>query len=150
MNDENEKISITVADTRGSCTRIITDEYEVSDTCWPHLVEVFLEQLQGLGYKFFATPEEMVDVLEEYHQELMCAECGDCVDDEVVTHPDKSGKYPYTGSLVYDKDGGGKALVVVKFTAPKYGEVIYANSPDWRIGDVDSEWCEESFTKVSK
>ena len=156
MSDEMEKISITVADTRGSCTRIITDEYEVSDTCWPHLVEVFLEQLQGLGYGFVSTPEEMADVLEEYHQELVCAECGGCDEEKPISKdntrigdripnipPDPMKKYPYTG--VHKRDG---SYVLVEFTAPNTGKCIYSTAGS--TGEYSTNWAEEDFEKVSK
>lgn len=158
MSDEMEKISITVADTRGSCTRIITDEYEVSDTCWPHLVEVFLEQLQGLGYKFLATPEEMADVLAEYHQELVCAECGGC-DDEYASEdrtivgdrvpdipPDPINKYPYTG-MIKNKDG----ITIVEFTGHNIGKCVYTRGHEGNlVGQISDLWDETLFEKVSK
>jgi len=143
MSDEMEKISITVADTRGSCTRIITDEYEVSDTCWPHLVEVFLEQLQGLGYGFVSTPEEMADVLEEYHQELIRAKCEAC---EVEEPAVEEKKYPYYGET--HNAGGMGNFLVVKFTAPEEGEVVYSEGSCYKIGDIRSDWNEAGFNKV--
>ena len=143
MSDEMEKISITVADTRGSCTRIITDEYEVSDTCWPHLVEVFLEQLQGLGYGFVSTPEEMADVLEEYHQELICAECGGC-EEEAPTVEEK--KYPYTG-IIQNKDG----ITIVEFTSKNTGKCVYTTGHEGNfMGQTSDLWDETLFEKVSK
>lgn len=104
MNEENEKISITVADTRGSCTRIVTDEYEVSDTCWPHLVEVFLEQLQGLGYSFVSTPDKMAEVLNEFHdrcvhEKYACKEEAPVVEEKNTFIGGGIKEYPYTGDV---------------------------------------------------
>lgn len=142
MNEDVEKVSITVADTRGSTTRIVTDEAFAEDTAWPHLVEVFLEQLQGLGYKFFATPEEMVDVLEEFHQDLMCVECNGCDEEKAPVVEEK--KYPYIGMFT-NEPSAAKVL----FTAPQTGYVIESNG-SYQIGYFTEGWVESSFTKVSK
>ena len=140
MSDEMEKISITVADTRGSCTRIITDEYEVSDTCWPHLVEVFLEQLQGLGYAFVSTPEEMAGVLEEYHQELICAKCDGCDEEKPVV---EEKRYPYIARHKVDTSHK------IVFIAPRTGYTI-SSSEKRDINGFSQNWAEENFEKVSK
>jgi len=143
----DEKVTITVADTQGASTRIVTDESFAEDTCWPHLVEVFLEQLQGLGYKFFTTPEEMVDVLEKFHQDLMCAECSGC--EEVVevaknAAPVEEKKYPYLGAF-----SAKPSVVKVLFTEPQTGYVVESDG-SYHTGYFTAGWVESNFTKVSK
>lgn len=144
MNEEiDEVVTIAVMSNGDESIRTITNEYEQSDTCWPHLVEVFLEQLQGLGYKFFATPEEMVDVLEEYHQELICAECGGC-EEEAPTVEEK--KYPYTG-IIQNKDG----ITIVEFTSKNTGKCVYTTGHEGNfMGQTSDLWDETLFEKVSK
>jgi len=142
MNEENERVVITVVDKHGVSTRIVTDEAFAEDTAWPHLVEVFLEQLQGLGYKFFATPAEMVDVLEEFHQDLVCSECNGC-DEEKTSVEEK--KYPYTGVA---KDERG--TTVVRFVSPKTGTCIYKEGNDNFVDEYAENWAEDIFQKVSK
>lgn len=147
MSEEiDEVVTIAVMSNSDESIRTITNEYEQSDTCWPHLVEVFLEQLQGLGYKFSATPEEMVDVLEGYHQELMCAECEACDEEKPVV---EEKKYPYTGILEVPE-----GVTIVEFTAPSIGTVKYTTieSADYKdyIGKEYHLWAEEKFKKVSK
>ena len=149
MNEDiDEVVTIAVMSNGDESIRTITNEYEQSNTCWPHLVEVFLEQLQGLGYKFFATPEEMVDVLEEYHQDLMCAECSGCEEDDEgypVEVPKEERKYPYTGVA---KDERG--TTVVRFVSPKTGTCIYKEGNDNFVDEYAENWAEEIFQKVSK
>lgn len=160
MSDEiDEVVTIAVMSNGDESIRTITNEYEQSNTCWPHLVEVFLEQLQGLGYKFFATPEEMVDVLEEYHQELVCAECGGCdeekpiskdnthIGDRIPDFPrDPMKKYPYTG-MIKNKYG----ITIVEFTDHNIGKCVYTTGHEGNImGQVSSFWDETLFEKVSK
>ena len=146
MNEENEKVTIDITNGAGISTRTITDEWNATDTCWPHLVEVFLEQLQGLGYKFAATPEEMVDVLEDYHQELLCAECDDYKEEKPAV---EEKKYPYIGILEVPE-----GVTIVEFTAPSIGTVKYTSieSADYKdlIGREYASWAEEKFKKVSK
>lgn len=137
MSDEIEKVTIKIESNCGDSVRIVTDEYDVSNTCWPHLVEVFLEQLQGLGYKFVATPEEMVDVLEEFHQELMSAECGGCEEEKPVV---EENKYPYNASFTEN----GK-MFVVRFTEPNKGSVIMSSMSERPMGYYSFEWAEEDF-----
>ena len=143
MNEDVEKVTIAVMSNGDGSIRTVTNEYECTDTCWPHLVEVFLEQLQGLGYKFFATPEEMVDVLEDFHQDLLCAECNGCDEEDVPAVEEK--KYPYTGVA---KDERG--TTVVRFVSPKTGTCIYKEGNDNFVDEYAENWAEEIFQKVSK
>lgn len=141
MSEEiDEVVTIAVMSNGDESIRTITNEYEQSDTCWPHLVEVFLEQLQGLGYKFFATPEEMVGSLEEYHQELMCAECKGC-EEERPTVEEK--KYPYIARHKVDTSHK------IVFIAPRTGYTI-SSSEKRDINGFSQNWAEENFEKVSK
>lgn len=140
MNEDiDEVVTIAVMSNGDESIRTVTNEYECTDTCWPHLVEVFLEQLQGLGYKFFATPEEMVDVLEDFHQDLMCAECNGC-DEEDKGPVVEEKKYPYTGFV---KDH--KGLTVVQFMKPKTGKCLFTEGHDNTVGEVCDCWAEEDF-----
>lgn len=140
MSDEIEKVTIGITNGVGISTRTVTDEYDVANTCWPHLVEVFLEQLQGLGYKFYATPEEMVDVLEEFHQELVCAECGGCEEEKPVV---EEKKYPYIARHKVDTSHK------IVFIAPRTGYTI-SSSEKQDINGFSQNWAEENFEKVSK
>ena len=144
MNEEiDEVVTIAVMSNGDESIRTITNEHEQSDTCWPHLVEVFLEQLQGLGYKFFATPEEMVDVLEDFHQELVCAECDGCVEDKPAA---EEKKYPYTG-IIQNKDG----VTIVEFISKNTGKCIYTIGHEGNVaGQISNNWDETLFEKVSK
>ena len=55
-------------------------------------------------------------------------------------------KYPWYGEA---NDAGGMGnFVVVKFTAPKTGEVVYSEGSCWKIGDICSDWNELGFNKV--
>ena len=146
MNEDiDEVVTIAVMSNGDESIRTITNEYEQSNTCWPHLVEVFLEQLQGLGYKFFATPEEMVDVLEEYHQDCVCAECNSC-DEEEKEPVVGEQKYPYTG--VFNRESG---ITIVRFTSPNTGTCLYTEGhPRNTLGEYSQNWAEEDFEKVSK
>ena len=145
MNEDiDEVVTIAVMSNGDESIRTITNEYEQSNTCWPHLVEVFLEQLQGLGYKFFATPEEMVDVLEEYHQDLMCAGCSGCEEEKEPVVEEK--KYPYTGML---KNADG--ITIVEFTRNSAGKVIFTSGHVGNLtGQFSENWDESLFEKVSK
>ena len=148
MNEDIEKVTIAVTNEVGVSTRTISDEYDVKATCWPNLVQVFLEQLQGLGYKFSATPDEMADVLDEYNQEIMCAECDGCEEDDEgypVEVPKEERKYPYTGVA---KDERG--TTVVRFVSPKTGTCIYKEGNDNFVDEYAENWAEEIFQKVSK
>ena len=149
MNEDIEKVTIAVTNGAGVSTRTISDEYDVKATCWPNLVQVFLEQLQGLGYKFSATPDEMADVLDEYNQEIMCAECDGCEeDDSYMSGPSavEEKKYPYTG--VCNKENG---ITIVRFTNHNTGVCCYTEGhPLNRNGEYSENWAEEEFEKVSK
>ena len=140
MNEDiDEVVTIAVMSNGDESIRTITNEYECTDTCWPHLVQVFLEQLQGLGYKFYATPVEMVDVLEEFHQDCVCAECNGC--EELEEKPVvEEKKYPYTGFI---KDHRG--LTVVQFTKPKTGRCLFTEGHNNTVGEVCDCWAEEDF-----
>ena len=138
MNEDVEKVTIAITNGVGVSTRTITDEYDCAATAWPHLVQVFLEQLQGLGYKFYATPVEMVDVLEEFHQDCVCAECNDCDEDKEPVVEER--KYPYTGFV---KDHRG--LTVVQFTKPKTGRCLFTEGHNNTVGEVCDCWAEEDF-----
>lgn len=142
-NEVDELVTIAVMSNGDESIRTITNEYECTDTCWPHLVQVFLEQLQGLGYVFKATPEEMAGVLEDFHQDLMCAECNGCEEEKASVVEEK--KYPYTGFV---KDHNG--LTVVQFTKPKTGKCLYTEGHNNTVGEVCDCWAEEDFEKVSK
>ena len=143
MNEDNEKVTIAVTNGAGVSTRTISDEYDVKATCWPNLVQVFLEQLQGLGYKFSATPDEMADVLDEYNQEIMCSECNGCDEEDVPAVEEK--KYPYTGVAKNER-----GTTVVRFVSPKTGTCIYTEGNDNFVNEYADNWYEEGFTKVSK
>jgi hypothetical protein len=139
MSDEVEKVSITVIDTRGSATRIVTDEYDVNNTKWPHLVQVFLEQLQGLGYSFNQTPANMAEILADIN--------ADAFDDE-GEYPEvveESGqKYPYYG-VHQDADG----ITLVHFTTKDTGECVFTKGHKYnKLGAYCDNWAECLFTKV--
>ena len=142
MSDEVEKVSITVADTRGSATRILTDEYNVDDTKWPNLVQVFLEQLQGVGYKFEASPVEMVDALEEFSQDVMCAECSGCEDEKPVTEASKQ-EYPYVGMYT-----GENGVTIVQFEKPLTGKCIFTYGHRNTTNEYSTNWAEEEFVRL--
>jgi hypothetical protein len=142
-NEVDEVVTIAVMSNGDESIRTITNEYECTDTCWPHLVQVFLEQLQGLGYVFKATPEEMAGVLEDFHQDLVCSECNGC--DEEKTPVVEKKKYPYTGVFKNSSETS-----VVMFTSKNSGKCIYTEGHDNYIGEYSTQWDEDSFTKVSK
>lgn len=145
MSDEVEKVTILVMDNHGgSSIRVITDEHDVNDTKWPNLVQVFLEELQGIGYKFEATPEEMVDVLEEFHQDIMRAECNGCDEPIVEAQEQASNKYPYVG--YYSGEGG---ITIVHFVSPGTGTCMFTTHKRNSTGELASNWAEEDFKKVS-
>ena len=153
MSEENvdEVVTIAILSNADESIRTITNEYDVTDTCWPHLVQVFLEQLQGLGYCFACDPDEMAGVLDEYNQKKFCEKENSPVEEVKKEAPmQEYTGYPYTGTLLYDGEDGGKELVVVKFIAPKYGEVVYSHCPHWRIGETSAEWNEDAFVRINK
>ena len=156
MSEENvdEVVTIAILSNEDESVRTITNEFEQSNTCWPHLVQVFLEQLQGLGYRFACDPEEMAGVLDEYHmQKFWEKENTENPPVEEIKKEEPKQEYvgyPYTGTLLYDGEDGGKELVVVKFIASKYGEVVYSHCPHWRIGETSAEWNEDSFVRINK
>lgn len=138
----DEVVTILVMDNQGnSSIRKITDAFDTSDTAWPHLVEVFMEQLQGLGYGFISTPGEMADVLNEFHQQCIHEKYDHKEENPVV----EEKKYPYTG-MYTDKDG----ITLVTFDSPKHGRCIFSNRYLSTTGRISNEWNEDTFTKVSK
>ena len=146
MNEDiDEVVTIAVMSNGDESIRTITNEYECTDTCWPHLVQVFLEQLQGLGYCFAANPDEMANVLADFHQECACAECNGC--DEEEKAPDvEEKKYPYTGML---KNADG--ITIVEFTRNSAGKVIFTSGHVGNLtGQFSENWDESLFEKVSK
>ena len=79
----------------------------------------------------------MVDVLEDFHQELLCAECDGYKEEKPVA---EEKKYPYTG-FVKDKKG----FTLVHFTKAKTGVCLYTDGHDNKIGETASNWAEEDF-----
>ena len=145
MNEDiDEVVTIAVMSNGDESIRTITNEYECTDTCWPHLVQVFLEQLQGLGYCFAANPDEMANVLADFHQDCVCAECNGCDEEKAPVVEEK--KYPYTG--VSHHSGGG--VTIVEFISPNTGTCIYAEGNGNYSGEYSVNWDESLFTKVSK
>lgn len=143
MSDEiDEVVTISIKSNRDESIRTITNEYDVSDTCWPHLVEVFLEQLQGLGYKFVATPEEMVDVLEEFHQDIVCSECSGCEDEKPVTEAPEQ-EYPYVGMYI-----GENGVTIVQFEASRTGKCIFTYGHRNTTNEYSTNWAEEEFVRL--
>lgn len=149
MSDEiDEVVTIAIMSNGDESIRTITNEYEQSDTCWPHLVEVFLEQLQGLGYSFVSTPDKMAEVLNEFHdrcvhEKYACNEAPPVVEEKNAFIEEGSKEYPYTG--VYKRDG---SYVLVEFIAPMTGKCIYSTAGS--TGEYSTNWAEEDFEKVSK
>ena len=146
MNEDiDEVVTIAVMSNGDESIRTITNEYECTDTCWPHLVQVFLEQLQGLGYCFAANPDEMANVLADFHQECACAECNGCDEEEKAPVVEEK-KYPYTGVL---KNKAG--ITIVEFTGNSTGKCVYTAGHEGNfIGAVSNIWDEPLFEKVSK
>ena len=145
MNEDiDEVVTIAVMSNGDESIRTITNEYECTDTCWPHLVQVFLEQLQGLGYCFAANPDEMANVLADFHQDCVCAECNGCDEDKEPVVEEK--KYPYIGML---KNKAG--ITVVEFTGDSKGRCVYTDGHEGNfIGQTSDMWEESMFEKVSK
>ena len=145
MNEDiDEVVTIAVMSNGDESIRTITNEYDCTDTCWPHLVQVFLEQLQGLGYCFAANPDEMANVLADFHQECACAECSGCEEEKEPVVEEK--KYPYTG--VFTKENG---VTVVRFASHNTGTCLYTEGhPRNKLGEYSENWAEDEFEKVSK
>lgn len=139
MSEAHEVVTIAVSDNAGGkCVRAVTDEFNSMDTCWPNLVQVFLEQLQGLGYSFVVPTEELAGVLDKYHH-------GACMkkhkEDFKEEEPKQEGKYPYAGVT-----WSGRDYVVVRFTEPNTGVVISSN--EHQTGYYSKRWYEGAFKKV--
>lgn len=138
----DEVVTILVMDNQGNNSiRKITDAFDTSDTAWPHLVEVFLEQLQGLGYGFISTPGEMADVLNEFHQQCIHEKYDHKEENPVV----EKMKYPYIGVCADEK-----GVTLVEFTNKDTGTCIYTKGHHNTIGEYCKNWAEENFEKVSK